>query len=173
MNIIPDDNTANIRLYILDPLSVIIKLAIISNKPIGTKMRIDSNVIYLQEPGLFQALCRYILNSTKTDMQYLYNPIELACRHFLSKNAIQQNPKIKDLFKCALNGIHKLIETYKTCSVMGICLKYYQSIIENHLEDLNNNNLFKKDELTALYTNEILDKLTKLWTPEKIKIILI
>jgi hypothetical protein len=172
MNSIPDDNTANIRLYILDPLSVIIKLAIISNKPIGTKIRIDNNVIYLQEPGIFQAVCRYFLRSNKTDIQYFYNPIELACRQYLSKPAVQQNPKIKDLFKCAQNGINKLIETYKTSSVMRICLNYYLSIISNHLDDLNNESLFKKDELTALYTAENLEKLSKIWTQEKIKIIL-
>ena len=45
INSMPDDNNANLHLFILDPLSVIIKLAIISNKPIGTKLRIDNNVI--------------------------------------------------------------------------------------------------------------------------------
>ena len=38
INSMPDDNNANLHLFILDPLSVIIKLAIISNKPIGTKL---------------------------------------------------------------------------------------------------------------------------------------
>ena len=43
-----DNNTLNIKMYILDPLSVIIKLAIISNKPVGTKLLIINNVIYFQ-----------------------------------------------------------------------------------------------------------------------------
>jgi hypothetical protein len=38
---IPDDNTkVNTKIFLLDPLSVIIKLAILSNKPIGTKLLI-------------------------------------------------------------------------------------------------------------------------------------
>jgi hypothetical protein len=144
-NLMPDDNNSNLHLYILDPLSVIIKLAIISNKPIGTKIRIDNNIIYLQEPGPFQAVCRYVLKSNKTDIQYLYNPIELACNKYLTKTVIQQHPKIKDLFKCAQNGILKLIETYKTCSVMRICLNYYLSLIANYLDEKNNDTLFRKD----------------------------
>jgi hypothetical protein len=68
-------------------------LAIISNKPIGTKLRIDNNVIYLQEPGPFQALSRYFYKSNKTNIQYLYNPIEMACNHYLTKEFIQKNPK--------------------------------------------------------------------------------
>ena len=173
VNTLPDDNNKiNIQLYILDPLSVIIKLAIISNKPIGTKIRIDNNIIYLQEPGPFQAICRYVFKSNKTDIQYLYNPIELACQNYLIKTVIQQNPKIKDLFKCAQNGLLKLIETYKSCSVMRICLNYYFSLITNHLEEKNNDTLFRKDNMTPFYTNNMLDKLSKIWTQDKIKIVL-
>ena len=171
-NTMPDDANTNLHLFVLEPLSVIIKLAIISNKPIGTKLRIGYNVIYFQEPGMFQAVCRYLLKNNKTDIQYLYNPIEIACNNYLTKQVIQQNPKIRELFKCAQNGILKLIETYKSCSVMRICLNYYLSLISNYLEDKHNETLFRKDNMTPFYTTEILDKLSKIWTPEKIKIIL-
>ena len=111
VNSIPSDNNTNLHLFVLDPLSVIIKLAIISNKPIGTKLRIDNNIISLQEPGPFQSLCRYFLKSNKTDIQYLYNPIEIACSKYLIKSVVDENPKITELFKCAQNGLLKLIET--------------------------------------------------------------
>jgi len=171
-NLMQDDNNINLHLFVLDPLSVIIKLTIISNKPIGTKLRIDNNIISLQEPGPFQAVCRYILKNNKTDIQYLYNPIELACNKYLTNTFIQQHPKIKDLFKCAQNGILKLIETYKSCSVMRICLNYYLSLIENYLDEKHNETLFRKDGMSPFYTSEILEKLSKIWTQEKITIIL-
>lgn len=171
-NLMSDDNNSNLHLYILDPLSVIIKFAIISNKPIGTKLRIDNNIIYLQEPGPFQAVCRYFLKSNKTDIQYIYNPIELACSIYLTKTVIQQHPKMKDLFKFAQNGILRLIETYKSCSVMRICLNYYLSLISNYLDEKYNDSLFRKDGMSPFYTSEILEKLSKIWTQEKIKIVL-
>ena len=172
MDTLPNNKTDNLQLFILDPFSVIIKLAILSNKPIGTKIRIDNNIIYLQEPGPFQSVCRYIFNNNKTDIQYLYNPIELACQQYLNGDVIKQNPKIKDLFKCSQSGLIKMIETYKASSVMRICINYYLSLISNHLEELNNTTLFKKDNMSVFYTSELLNKLTKTWTPEKIKIIL-
>ena len=172
MDILPDNKTDNLHLFILDPLSVIIKLAILSNKPIGTKLSIKNNIIYTQEPGPFQAICRYVFKNNKTDIQYLYNPIEIACQQYLTKPIIQQNPKIKDLFKCAQNGLLKLIDTYKTSSVMRICLNYYLSLIANHLEEKNNTELFRKDNMTTFYTTEVLTKMTKIWTQEKIKIVL-
>ena len=172
INSMPDDNNANLHLFILDPLSVIIKLAIISNKPIGTKLRIDNNVIYLQEPGLFQGITRYFYKINKTNIQYLYNPIEIACAHYLTSEVIKQTPKIRELFKCAQNGIIKLIETYKLSSIMRICLNYYLSLISNHFEEKNNTSLFLKDGMTTFYTNENLDKLFKIWSQDKIKIVL-
>ena len=172
MDTLPDNKTDNLHLFILDPLSVIIKLAILSNKPIGTKLRIDNNIIYTQEPGPFQAICRYVFKNNKTDIQYLYNPVELACQQYLTKTVIQQNPKMKDLFKGAQNGLLKLIETYKNCSVMRICLNYYLSLISNHLEEKNNEALFRKDNMSTFYTNDLLNSMNKIWTQDKIKIVL-
>ena len=69
---LPDNNTRiNIKSFILDPLSVIIKLAIIGNKPSGTKILIQNNVIYFQEPGIFQSMCRIVFNTNKTDLQFM------------------------------------------------------------------------------------------------------
>jgi hypothetical protein len=172
MDTLPDNKTDNFQLFVLDPLSVIIKLAILSNKPIGTKIRIDNNIIYLQEPGHFQAFCRYLLKNNKTDIQYLYNPIEMACQMYLTKTVITQNPKIPDIFKCAQNGLLKLIETYKNCSVIRICINYYFTLISNHLEEKKNDALFRKDNMTPFYTPELINKLTKIWIQDKIIIVL-
>lgn len=169
---IPDNKTVDLQLFILDPLSVIIKLAILSNKPIGTKICISNNIIFLQEPGPFQAICRYIFSTNKTDIQYIYNPIQIACQNYLSKTAVEQNPKIKELFKCAQNGLIRLSETYKSCSIIRLCINYYATLIDNHLQQIYNDALFKNDILTPLYTTELTKLFTKLWTQERIKIIL-
>jgi hypothetical protein len=170
---LPDDNNnLNIKMYILDPLSVIVKLAILSNKPVGTKLLIQNNVIYFQEPGPFQALCRIIYQSNKTDLQFMYNPINIACLNFLSKTFIDKTPRIKNLFICAQNGIKKLIETYKGCSIIMLTLNYYYAILTNHINQIYNENMFVKDSLTLYYNQEICEKLNKQWTDEKIKVIL-
>lgn len=170
---LPDNNTKlNIKLCILDPFSVIIKLAILGNKLVGTKLLIQNNVIYFQEPGIFQAVCRAFFNSNKTDLQYMYNPIQIACQTFLKKEITQKTPRIINLFMCAQNGIKRLIETYKNCSIITLCLNYYYAIISNHLEQQTTDKLFHKDSMTSLYTKEIIEKLNEQWTDEKIKVIL-
>ena len=170
---LPDNNQKmNIKLFLLDPLSVIIKLAIIGNKPVGTKILIKNNILYLQEPGMFQSITRIIYNTNKTDLQYMYNPIQLACTTFLSEESIKKTSRIKNLFSCAQNGLKKLMETYKSCSIITLCLNYYYAIITNHVEQKYNDSIFYKDALTSLYTTELIDSLNEQWTTEKVKVIL-
>jgi hypothetical protein len=170
---LPENNTKiNIKLFLLDPLSVIIKLAIMGNKQVGTKILIQNNVIYFQEPGIFQSLTRMFYNSNKTDLQYMYNPIQIACATFLSKENIQKTPRMKSLFVCAQLGLKNLIETYKTCSILTLCLNYYYAIITNYVEQKYNDSIFYKDSMTSLYTKEIIDHLNEQWSQEKIKVIL-
>ena len=170
---LPENNTKiNIKLFLLDPLSVIIKLAILGNKPIGTKILIQNNVIYFQEPGIFQSITRMFYNSNKTDLQYMYNPIHIACSTFLSKEFIQKTPRLKSLFVFAQNGLKNLIETYKNCSIISLCLNYYYAIITNHVEQKYNDSIFYKDSITCYYTKELIDTLNEQWTQDKIKVIL-
>ena len=172
-NTLPDNNNKiNIKLFLLDPLSVIIKLAILSNKPVGTKISIQNNIVYLQEPGPFQALCRLFFNSNKTDLQYMYNPIHLACKSFLTKDSIQKTPRLKELFICAQNGLKKLMDTYSNCNIIVLSLNYYYTIISNHVEQIYNENIFQKDTMTSLYTKELVDELTNKWSKEKTKVVL-
>lgn len=169
----PDDNNKiNIKLFILDPLSVIIKLAILSNKPVGTKILIQNNVIYFQEPGPFQSICRMFYKSNKTDLQYLFNPLNIACLHFLSKSFIEKTPRMKELFICAQNGLKKLIETYKSCSIITLTLNYYYALLNNHIHQIYNENMFIKDSFTCYYTQNVSDSLNKQWSQEKIKVVL-
>lgn len=166
------DKNLNFTVFVLDPLSVIIKLAIISNKPIGTKFHIYDNLIKLQEPGLFQSIVRYYFSANKTEIQYLYNPISLACDHFLNVKYSDKTPAIKKLFKCALSGLDKLKETYSDCPIIILCLHSYSNLIENYLEGHYNESLFKKDVMTAYYRGELVSLMNSQWNPDRIKMVL-
>lgn len=170
---LPEGNqNINYKLFLLDPLSVIIKLAILGNKPIGTKILIQNNIMYFQEPGIFQSACRLYYNSNKTDLQYLYNPIQIACSLFLSEESLKKTPRLKNLFICAQTGLKNLIETYKKCAIIVLCLNYYYAILTNYIEETYNDTMFYKDAMTYLYTKDLIEVLNKQWTHEKIKVVL-
>jgi hypothetical protein len=158
----------NLKHYLLDPFSVIVKLAILGKKPIGTKIMIQTNCFYFQEPGLFQSIARAYYNSNKIDIQYLFNPIYQACETFLKEN----NMKYALLFISALEGLKRLMETYSDCSIIGLCLSYYYCIIDQYIQRTQNSHLFYKDNLSDLYTPELIRHFKDGWTEEKIKIVL-
>jgi hypothetical protein len=168
----PTEDKVLIHKYILDPLSTIIKLSILSKKDLGCKISVSNNIIILQETGIFQSFVRYIFNSNKIDIQYLYNPIELGCSFFLNDKYIKKNPQIKSLFIDAQNGIVKLIETYKNFTIITHTLYLYKNIISNYLSEQYNDKLFIRDNLSNIYNKELVDKLNNMWYDDRIKMVL-
>jgi hypothetical protein len=166
------NKNTNFTVFVLDPLSVIVKLAIISNKPVGTKFRIYDNMIQLQEPGIFQSIVRYYYSANKTEIQYLYNPISLACDHFLNVRYAEKTPAIKKLFKCALRGLDNLKETYADCPIVVLCLHSYSNLIENYLDEHYNEMLFKKDMMTPYYRGDLVSLMNLQWNADRIKMVL-
>jgi hypothetical protein len=182
----------NIKLYVLDPMSVIVKLAILANKPIGTKIIIKHNAIIVDENTFLQSWYRFLNGHTKSDLHYLYNPVQIACTQYLTH-------KTKSVFEAAVVGLKQLIETYNMHSIVTVCLKYYISIITSYIETLDEtgnsngggeegcgNNYVKSkkikqihttppghghDNMTSLYTTELLDNLQIVWSKDKLKIV--
>ena len=159
------------RTQILDPLSVIINLAILSYKPVNTKVSIAHNCISIQEVGIFQAFVRYLFRDNKYYLNLLYNPIEMACEQFLDKERLKELPKMTQLFERALVGIQQLCETYADDNVIRVCLNYYSSLIQNYLGKNYDENLFKIDSMTPHYKKDLVQKLNERWTDEKLKVI--
>jgi hypothetical protein len=123
--------------YMLDPLSTIIKLAVLGKKEIGCKISISNNQIYIQENGIFQGVARYYLGLTKNDIHYLSTPIEFACKRYLTLEKIKLIPNISLIFTCAQQGLNNLMITYNAFPIIVHCLKYYHTIIDNYLHLLS------------------------------------
>lgn len=148
------NNLLILQKFILDPLSTIIKLAILGKKSVGCKISIKNNQIYIQEAGVFQGVARYYMGNTKNDIHFLSIPIELACKRYLTLEKITEIPNIITIFTCAQQGLNNLMTTYITFPIVVHCLKYYYSIINNHLHLIScertkslENNLDKKNNV--------------------------
>lgn len=156
----------NPRLFLLDPLSVIVKLAILSGKPVGTKLFINQNIIYFQEPGYFQAVTRLYNTSSKSDLSQLYNPIQIACDQYLDPD--NSDDPLKSLFICAYKGLGRLVDTYRDCTILVHTLYFFQSIIKSKIQKVDALP-FRNDAITCLYTDELRTRFTNIWTPNKIE----
>ena len=128
-----NNNVLILQKYILDPLSTIIKLAVLGKKNIGCKILIKNNQLYIQENGMFQGIARYYMGVTKNDIHYLSIPIELACKRYLTIDKINLIPDLVIIFRCAQEGLNNLMKTYNIYPIIVHCLKYYYSIIDTYL----------------------------------------
>jgi hypothetical protein len=160
-----------IKLYILEPLTVIIKLAIYGKKKHGCKIAIHNNIIYFQESTIIQPFIRYIYKENKVDLQYLYNPIFLACKCYLdSDNPLYIN--INNLFINAQNGLIKLSEIYKNYTIITHAIYMYNNIITLFLENKFKDHLFIKDNMSYLYDEDLIKKFKNIWNNDRIKMVL-
>jgi hypothetical protein len=112
----------------------------------------------------------YKLN--KTDLHYMYNPIQLACSHFLSASAVKSRPRMRNLFIYAQRGLEKLMETYRDNSTIRHSLNYYHAIIANYVDSKYNTSLFRKDGMSVLYGDDLVSSLHGQWTEKWVKAVL-
>lgn len=165
--------TVDIHQYILDPLATIIRLAILSYKPSGTKLWIHGNSVQYQLPGPWQFVCRYLYANTKSDIHYLYNPIVHACRIYLTPDMIEKYPDIRQLFSLAVDGLTTLLHTYSTIPIIHLVVFYYQDIIRRAMQTAEAcMDPIRPDWIGHLYSAELLEQLAKKWTDKNVQVVL-
>ena len=119
----------NKNYYIIEPLTCIIRLGILSYKEIGTKISISNHKISYHEPSVFQGSIRWSLGDNRKDLAYLYIPIKQAIQLYgNSKNMI--------LFTKAIQGLQKLKKSYNlnkniVCLSLDLYINTLQLCVEN------------------------------------------
>ena len=123
---------------ILDPLSSIIRLALLNYKEKGCKISIYNNKIYIQPPNIFQGTVRWTYGDNRNDLHNLCNPIEKAVQWYDPKT----NEDIESIFKTAVEGLKKLKKAYiskdnKIGDSNLVChsITHYINILNNRLKN--------------------------------------
>ena len=150
---------------ILEPLQVMIQLGILSFCPIGTKLSISENILYLQEPSWKQGMVRWYMNDNKDDLYYLFQAIR---RYYL-----WYHPKEKEIFKrileVALKGIKKLSKTYDSSDKLSIkqTLNLYTNIL-----NLDTPNLFENThDISAVNIDSVFKNIKKIYNKKILAIV--
>ena len=61
---------------ILEPFQAIVQLAMLSYCPIGSKLSISDNILYIQSPGWSQSILRSYNSDKHDDLVYLFSVIK-------------------------------------------------------------------------------------------------
>lgn len=143
---------------ILEPLQVIITLAVLGYCPIGTKISISQNTLYLHKPTLVQGLLRWWEGDSKDDLYYLFHAI----RRFYKWYKNTENEVYNYILELAKNGIKNLIKTYQKTDKKSILhtLSLYGNIL-----DLDTPDLFKtgEDDQESITIDKVFENVKPLY----------
>lgn len=163
--------------YLLDPISTIIKLAVLKYKPDGTKIRINHHKITYCDPNLLQGIGRWFINESRHSIHHLYLPILYFC--WLKFNYVQkslndeQNKKyglmLSRLNDLAIEGIHHLKKTYAESQndLVNSCLDLYLHLLSSNNESF----LSERYAQFNVTTQKTYEEFIKCWPFESIEII--
>ena len=154
----------------LDPLSVIIRLFIYGYKPVGTKISISNNKIFIQENGVFQSTIRSVFRDSKNDINIIFFPIIFACKFYLCED---KKKKYLSLFNKLLDSFDKLKETYQGNEII-YNIDQLKNIIISFIEkhDFDPNTILPNyDSAGGKIKQDIYKHLNSIWTPRRINVI--
>jgi hypothetical protein len=152
-NIFYDTNSNSI----IDPLTCLIRLAILEFKPYNTKISVKNNKITYNDPHILQGPIRWTNGDNREDIHNIYNPIIKAIQWYDS-----ENEDIKNIFKYAVKGLEKLKSSYDDNSIITHSIEYYITYIKQN---------FKPKKTKPPETNTIFIQFKELWSDREINII--
>jgi hypothetical protein len=118
---------------IIDPFSCIIKLSLLSYQTEGTKISINENQIFFNEPSYGQGIIRYLYGDGREDLHNLFKPIQKSVEWY----KIPSLPDIDFLFNRAILGLIALKKSYGKYETIQHTIDYYITILNGNLTSIN------------------------------------
>ena len=125
---------------ILEPLQAMIQISFLGFYPVGSKLNIHNNLLYIQPVGWSQPLSRAYYNDSKDDLFYLFNVVVRFNKFYKNMPEIQNNNLFNLLKRLSINGINNLSITYNNVDNPALLhtLRMYKIFLES---DKNKNNI--------------------------------
>jgi hypothetical protein len=158
--------TSNNKNDILDPLSIIVKLFIYYYKPLGTKISIGNNRIYIQDSTYIQGLVRRYNGDSKNDINILLCPILYACITYL------KNEEIRDLylpiFQISLQALTNMKQTYANTPII-YNIEHIINVVQMFVNESvpNINNIINPDTPLFKIKEHIYQQMNQVWTVDR------
>ena len=146
---------------VLEPLQAMIQLALLSMSPIGTKLTIQENILYLQYPNIIQPLSRWYNADKKDDMYFLFQVIKRFIKWYnpdINKKSIITKELYQLISSMSIMGLNNLLKTYGSSDSNTVI-----QVINMYKELLENNDSHKYEEVDKINIDEVFENITKLY----------
>ena len=149
---------------ILEPLQVMVQLALLSESPIGTKVSVSDNILQLHPPSWTQGVWRWYNSDGKDDLYYLFHAIRRYYKWYKSED----NKIYNHILSSAVKGIEKLIITYSAAEQTAIThtLALYKNVLS-----LESPDLFKDASDDAINIDTVFQNIKETYDKRLLKVI--
>lgn len=119
--------------YILEPMQALLQLSLLGFSPVGSKLTITENLLFIQQPGMSQGIIRFFNDDTKEDLYYLFNVFR---RFVVYYKHLYLDSKHRALYELLIDlskeGLKKLIITYTNTNRINVLhtLQMYKVILD-------------------------------------------
>jgi hypothetical protein len=148
---------------ILEPLQALTQLSAMAFCPIGSKLTISNNLLYIQPVGWGQGLLRAFNNDKRDDLFYLFNVIvrfNVFYGYFKTNSECEEDGKLFILLiRLSKQGIDNLLLTYANIDQPSLLhtLQMYRTLLDNPELIMKNNNS-GNNETTPLTDDDVNSK---------------
>ena len=140
---------------ILEPLQAMIQLALLGICPIGTKLRIQENILYVQQPTFMQPLSRWYNADKKDDLYFLYSVIKRYIKWY-NPTSSKKSPLTVELYQLitsmAMDGLNNLFKTYSSSDANTVIhvIQMYKNLLE-----YNNDKILVDEYIVDVEKNKV------------------
>jgi hypothetical protein len=161
---------------ILEPFQAMVQLALLSICPIGTKLCIHENILYLQSPTLIQPFTRWYHSDKKDDVYFLYGVMKRYIKWY-NPQVNKESPVSQKLYQLvtsmAIEGLDCLFKTYRSADSNTVIhvIQMYKNILE-----LNNDKIMTEDysldvDKSRIHIDEVFEKIVAVYEPMILEVV--
>ena len=149
---------------ILEPLQSMIQLALLSVCPIGTKLRIKENILYLHTPNITQPFIRWYNADKKDDLYFLYAVIKRYIKWYnpaLNSNSIMSEELYQLIITMSIEGLSNLFKTYTSSDSNTVIhvIRMYKNLLEYNNDKIMIEDYIVDGEKNKINIDEVFEKI--------------
>ena len=149
---------------ILEPLQSMIQLALLSICPVGTKLRIKENILYLHTPNITQPFIRWYNADKKDDLYFLYAVIKRFIKWYnpaLNNKSIMSEELYHLIITMSIEGLGNLFKTYTSSDSNTVIhvIQMYKNLLEYNNDKIMIEDYIVDGEKNKINIDEVFEKI--------------
>lgn len=161
---------------ILEPLQSMLQLALLSICPVGTKLRIKENILYLQMPNIVQPIVRWYNADKKDDLYFLYAVIKRFITWYnptLNNTSLMSMELYQLIITMSIEGLNNLFKTYTASDSNTVIhvIQMYKNLLEYNNDKIMIEDYIVDGDKNKINIDEVFEKIITIYDENILSII--